>query len=280
LELGSTSSVISDLKLPTAGLNGTTIAWKSSNTDFIGDNGRLVARPAAGEADVTVSMTATISKGIVKETKTFTIIVKAEEPMPGEEGEEEQPPLPSNLSDIAGHWAEDLVKKAVAKGIVLGFEDDTFRPNAIVTRAELAVMLSRALNLTVTESGEGTLFADNAKIPLWARGSIRALVELGLLQGYSDGRFGAEDGASRVQVANLIVRALQLKVDPNARLEFADADQIPQWGRAHVAVGVQAGLFQGKGNNTFDPLAQTTRAEAVKFIMTMLEHSGKDTEVE
>ncbi|QNK60264.1 immunoglobulin-like domain-containing protein [Paenibacillus sp. PAMC21692] len=280
LDLGNTSSVIADLNLPSVGLNGTTIAWKSSNTDYIGDNGRLIARPAAGEADVTVSMTATISKGIVKETKTFTIIVKAEEPLPGEEGEEEQPPLPSNLSDIAGHWAENLIKKAVAQGIVLGFEDDTFRPNAIVTRAELSVMLSRALNLNVTESGEGTLFADDAKIPLWARGSIRALVELGLLQGYSDGRFGAEDGASRVQVANLIVRALQLKVDPNAQPEFADANQIPQWGRAHVAVGVQAGLFQGKGNNTFDPLAQTTRAEAVKFIMTMLEHSGNDTEVE
>ncbi len=70
------NNVTQNLTLPTSGANGTTISWASSNTGVIASNG-TVTRPAAGSSDVTVTLTATIAKSGVTETKTFTVIVKA-----------------------------------------------------------------------------------------------------------------------------------------------------------------------------------------------------------
>jgi len=47
------------------------------------------------------------------------------------------------FKDIAGHWAEASIKKAVEKGVVNGYDDGTFRPDKMPTRAELVVILDR-----------------------------------------------------------------------------------------------------------------------------------------
>lgn len=47
------------------------------------------------------------------------------------------------FKDTIGHWAEESIDKAAQKGIVQGFEDGTFRPDEMVTRAQLCVILDR-----------------------------------------------------------------------------------------------------------------------------------------
>lgn len=55
-------------------------------------------------------------------------------------------------SDIAGHWAEDVITQWENAGMISGYEDGTFRPNNSVTRAEFVIMMNNALGLT--EAGE------------------------------------------------------------------------------------------------------------------------------
>jgi len=51
-----------------------------------------------------------------------------------------------NFSDVDGtEWYADYVTKAYAFGLILGYEDGTFRPNALVTRAEAVTMINRFL---------------------------------------------------------------------------------------------------------------------------------------
>ncbi|WP_424991810.1 immunoglobulin-like domain-containing protein [Paenibacillus turpanensis] len=64
------------LSLVTSGSNGTSIAWTSSDPSAVGSTG-AVTRPAMGQPDRTVTLTATIRKGAVSDTKTFTVIVLA-----------------------------------------------------------------------------------------------------------------------------------------------------------------------------------------------------------
>jgi len=74
----STGSVTQNLTLPTSGSNGTTISWESSNASIVAANG-TVTRPTYGsgeESTVSVTLTATITKNGVSETKTFTLTVK------------------------------------------------------------------------------------------------------------------------------------------------------------------------------------------------------------
>ena len=77
LNLGDISAVTADLTLPGT-QNDATVTWTSSNTDVIANDGK-VTRPAAGQPDANVTLTAKITAGEASDTKDFIVTVKAEE---------------------------------------------------------------------------------------------------------------------------------------------------------------------------------------------------------
>ncbi|KUL46506.1 family 43 glycosylhydrolase [Streptomyces regalis] len=75
LSLGDTSAVTADLDLPRTGTaGGSTISWASDNPAVVSDSG-AVTRPAAGEPDGHATLTATLKKGTVTDTRTFDVTV-------------------------------------------------------------------------------------------------------------------------------------------------------------------------------------------------------------
>lgn len=76
LELGDLEAVLSDLELPAVGENGSEISWTSSNQAVISNSGK-VTRPAAGEEDALVTLTAAISYQSASSTKEFQAVVPA-----------------------------------------------------------------------------------------------------------------------------------------------------------------------------------------------------------
>ncbi|MGW3117663.1 family 43 glycosylhydrolase [Streptomyces sp. NPDC001107] len=75
LSLGDTSAVTADLDLPKTGTaGGSTISWASDNTSVVSDSGK-VTRPAAGSPDGHATLTATLKKGTVTDTRTFEVTV-------------------------------------------------------------------------------------------------------------------------------------------------------------------------------------------------------------
>ncbi|WP_338016109.1 immunoglobulin-like domain-containing protein, partial [Paenibacillus paridis] len=70
----SATNVTKDLTLPATGASGTTISWSSSDTTVVDEDGK-VTRPSYTAGDKEVTLTATITKGGVTETKTFTVQV-------------------------------------------------------------------------------------------------------------------------------------------------------------------------------------------------------------
>ncbi|MDD4583156.1 MAG: S-layer homology domain-containing protein [Eubacteriales bacterium] len=75
LTLGDVTAVTADLTLPST-QDDATITWVSSNTEVIANDGK-VTRPAFGEEDTSVTLTATIDVGGARGTKDFTVVVKA-----------------------------------------------------------------------------------------------------------------------------------------------------------------------------------------------------------
>ncbi|MFF0160703.1 family 43 glycosylhydrolase [Streptomyces sp. NPDC005263] len=76
LSLGDTSAVTADLDLPKTGTaGGSTISWASDNPDVVSAAG-AVTRPAAGEPDAHATLTATLRKGTVSDTRTFDVTVR------------------------------------------------------------------------------------------------------------------------------------------------------------------------------------------------------------
>ncbi|WP_326554515.1 family 43 glycosylhydrolase [Micromonospora sp. NBC_01813] len=77
LDLGDTSGVTTALALPVTGAAGSTITWTSSDPDLVSTDG-TVTRPALGQPDATATLTATLARGSVSDTKTFDVTVLAQ----------------------------------------------------------------------------------------------------------------------------------------------------------------------------------------------------------
>lgn len=179
----------------------------------------------------------------------------------------EQPKVPAEIafSDVNGHWAEDFIQEAVREGIVSGFSDGSFKPNASVTRAEFTVMLMNALQTEYTEAAIS--FTDHTKIGAWAQSAVARAVKAGFIQGDTEGAFRPNDAVTRAEMAVMVADAFQLKAITGTSSTFADDAQIPLWAKAAVAGMQKAGMLNGKGLNTFAPSDKTTRAEAVKLLL-------------
>ncbi|MFD0589216.1 discoidin domain-containing protein [Paenibacillus sp. GCM10027627] len=296
IELNVNGSIASNLYLPQKGQLGTRIVWSSSKPDYLNANGQLLKRPPSGASDMEVVLTATISKGAATAEKTFKVKIKAlsgggvwvpnpDIPSPGEgqnggsnpggaeegggNGAEPGGSTTVRLNDIASHWAEASIKRAVKLGFVAGYTDGSFKPYRAVSRDEFIVMLVKALKLQGAD--HSLTFADAGTIPAWAKPHIAQALESGLLSGYVDGTFRPKASISRAEMAAIIVRGLGVKPAEGLELTYADADQIPAWARPYVAAAQMAGVMNGQGDNRFAPAVSATRAEAVVVILNMVD---------
>lgn len=111
--------------------------------------------------------------------------------------------------DQLGDWAAEAVAQAVKAGILHGYDDNTLRPNVGLTRAQLAVMLAAALGSEPAMDPEAaSAFADDAHIPSWASGAVRAVQAAGLMKGRAGGRFEPDGTVTRAEAATVVVRLI------------------------------------------------------------------------
>ncbi|MRN53984.1 S-layer homology domain-containing protein [Paenibacillus monticola] len=109
-----------------------------------------------------------------------------------------------------GAWAQQAVAQAVQAGIINGYEDGSFRPNAEITRAEMAVMIATALGHS-DEPNADTGFVD-AGIPTWAKNSIAYMKLSSLMQGKGNNVFAPQDFATRAEAATVLLNVLAQKI--------------------------------------------------------------------
>ncbi|MFC5470370.1 InlB B-repeat-containing protein [Cohnella suwonensis] len=171
--------------------------------------------------------------------------------------------------DIAGHWAEEAIRQGASQEITAGYPDGTFKPNLTVTRAQFAVMLMNAIK--PAGATEELAFKDASQIPAWAKNAVAEAKQAGIITGYDDGTFRPNAEVTRVEMAAMIVKALDLTVEVNAATGFADNSEIPAWAKGAVAALTETGLMQGTGDNRFNSEAKASRAEAVTVLLRMLE---------
>ena len=112
-----------------------------------------------------------------------------------------------NFSDTAGHWAQENIAAAASLGIAGGYTDGSFKPDALITREQMAVMAVKAAGVTAG-SGE-TAFTDNDQISFWAKGSVLATVDAGIMTGYPDNTFRPQGHATRAEAVCVILNLIK-----------------------------------------------------------------------
>ena len=114
----------------------------------------------------------------------------------------------SSFTDVpSSHSAYEFISAAYDAGILSGYSDGTYRPNANITRAQIAIMVTRAFNLS--HSGKEVSFTDvpDGYAP---KRFIETLASHGVINGYSDGTFRPNNHTTRAQFSIMIYNALNL----------------------------------------------------------------------
>lgn len=115
----------------------------------------------------------------------------------------------NTFSDVAkSHWAANYIGYMQQFGIITGYADGSFRPDASVTRAEFAAIASRFEKLT-----EGTKSFSDVPSSHWAAKYINFAATRGWVNGYADGTFKPNNSITRAEVAAVTCRLLERNAD-------------------------------------------------------------------
>lgn len=99
------------------------------------------------------------------------------------------------------------VETAVARGVVSGYGDGKFRPDAPVTRAQVAKMIVRTRDWTPSLSD--TVELRDVAASHWAWSYVQAAIQHGIFSGYDEGYFRPELNATRSQLSKVLVLSLR-----------------------------------------------------------------------
>ncbi|MHA6258530.1 NEAT domain-containing protein [Sporosarcina sp. CAU 1771] len=181
------------------------------------------------------------------------------------------------FEDIQKSDFKEYIKELTTIGVVKGKTPTTFGPNDKLSRAQFAIMLSRALDLPKV-AYKGT-FSDVPVSLDWAVQEIEAAAEAGITTG-SNGKFRPNEQITREQMATMIIRAIKYKdesvlEDVSNNIVFTDVEKIDDYAKEAVDLAAGLGIISGKGTEGakfFDPRNDASRGQAAKVIYYMIEN--------
>ncbi|WP_413406772.1 DUF4073 domain-containing protein [Paenibacillus amylolyticus] len=150
---------------------------------------------------------------------------------------------------------------------IQGFGAD-FRPDAFVTRAQMAAMLARNLPTEAAASSANSVSYKDVSATHWATNEIQKAQSAGIMNGMSKTQFAPEGSITRAQMATIAYRWMQQQASATTKVtevSFTDVSA-DLWAVDAIAYVQSAGLMVGYNDGTFKPDSKLTRAEAVKVL--------------
>ena len=181
------------------------------------------------------------------------------------------------FSDVSqNYWAEDFISSLVNQGIIAGFPDGTFRPDAPVTRSQFAAMLQKAFQSNKTRS---SIDFSDVSSAYWAAPAIDNAYEMGFLSGYPGGMFKPEQNIPREQVLVSLANGLNYRPSGNVNTVlgyYSDAASISNFARSPIAAATEKQMVVDYPNLTnLNPTRNATRAEVAAFLYQALVSEGR-----
>ncbi|MEQ8997954.1 MAG: S-layer homology domain-containing protein [Coleofasciculus sp. B1-GNL1-01] len=204
---------------------------------------------------------------------------------PTETPEATPTPTPTETPDVAvkfadvpdDYWASPYITALVQRDIMSGFpEDNTFKPNSSITRAEFAALLRSAFEQQPTL--ETPNFKDVSS-DFWAWSAIQETSKTNFLRGYPNNTFQPKQPIPKVQVLVALASGLGLEANqsPQEVLQtYQDSNQIPEYAREKVSAATEAGIVVNYPNTeSLNPTQDATRAEVAAMVYQALVEAGK-----
>ena len=158
---------------------------------------------------------------------------------------------------------------------IQGYSDGTVRPNANITRAQVATIFFRLLDEDVRDDNLTTYntFPDVDE-DYWANTAISTMASLGVINGRNSGLFDPDAYITRAEFAAICARFDDSGVDGITTF----TDTVGHWAEDEISRAAALGWIQGYSDGTFRPNQYITRAQAVTMINRVLCRLPEDTD--
>ncbi|MGN0149528.1 MAG: S-layer homology domain-containing protein [Clostridia bacterium] len=172
--------------------------------------------------------------------------------------------------EIKGHWAEKEISELFKNGIISG--DNGLRLSDNITRAEFVTVMTRAMNLKLTDilSGFADVLSDD-----WYAPYVYTAMNNGLVDG-QDGVFRPNDNITREEMCKIIVSAMNSDIEANRDFIFDDDEDIGEWAREYVYKAYSAGIIYGMENGVFSPKSNAQRAQAFAVMSRFIKYTQNE----
>ena len=184
--------------------------------------------------------------------------------------------LDSRFRDVVGHWAAPFVDAMADADLIKGFFDGTFRPDALVTRAEFAALVMATFPATGNDNRRFKPFTDVSS-GFWARSVIYQAQAEGFIAGFPDNTFRPNDPMIRAQALVALVNGLRLGEGMTSELSvYTDRAQVPPYGVEEVAIATRRSIVVNYPDVAeLRPMHPITRAETTALVYQCLVNLGR-----
>ena len=171
---------------------------------------------------------------------------------------------------MSGHWGQKYAEALVARGVVNGYADGSFRGDSPITRAELTKIVVEALNIPATS---GKTFGD-VDAASWYADYVSRAATAGVVNGFEDGSFAPDRSVTRQDAVLMVYRAMKLSQElPEGFKFFADEKDIQDYASEAIRCLGDLGIITGNGKaNQFLPQNNITRAEMAAVVCRALDY--------
>ncbi len=171
----------------------------------------------------------------------------------------------SSFKDVKSHWAEKEIEKMTTLGYIKG-SDSKFRPDDSITRGEFVSLIVRILALE-TDSYE-TSFKDVSSDD-WFAPYIASAVSEGIIKGYDDDTFKADNPISREEISSILsnIINIDLSEEDEEKIIGQFRDEVSTWAKTYVAQAVKSGLIEGFPDGSFKGSTNATRAQSAVMLL-------------
>ena len=193
--------------------------------------------------------------------------------------EDEEISVPMGITTVFAGWEETSVPSMLNGddhyAYIQGYSDGTVRPNANITRAQVATIFFRLLDEDVRDDNLTTYntFPDVDE-DYWANTAISTMASLGVINGRNSGLFDPDAYITRAEFAAICARFDDSGVDGITTF----TDTVGHWAEDEISRAAALGWIQGYSDGTFRPNQYITRAQAVTMINRVLCRLPEDTD--
>lgn len=170
----------------------------------------------------------------------------------------------AKFSDFPTGWSKAAMTAAVNNGLLNGFEDGKIHPEANVTRAQFAAIISRAFGAKT--KANISAYSD-VSTQAWYYSDIAKAVKMGALNGKSATQMDPDASITRQEVFTALARILVLSDKDTSSLDkFNDKGEIASWAVNHMAALTERGYVNGDPEGNVNPQAVISREEFAQLM--------------